>query len=558
MSSKNLEFIISAEDQFSKPFSKLIDFLKTPEAILAGSITAGAGVTVMLGKITSEVAEAYEKVSNVSEKLGITTEALSELQYAAKQSGIESNTFDMALQRMVRRSAEAAQGFGEASGALKELGLSASQLASMSPDEQLKAIADALQLVPSEADKVRLAFKLFDSEGVALVQMLKDGSAEIQKFSDEAHKLGVVVSEEMSEAAKEYTEEQKRFNASWQGLKNKIAEEFLGPGTKALELMGSMVEDLKGLVGGLFELKDAALDAAGNGLTTLGEILKEDGEAMDDFMTKYIMPLINQLDKLSWADGEGGWLDDYLKKQSQAEQKLREVEQQHYMVISSVKAEAASLKDLQNAYDAFYGYTADQATKGFEINLKVNATSLKAISDQLKEFKATLEGADGAGLGAEIDRSTINVADLQNEMAALKTRAEEIKLSGINSDYAVEEIERISDQMQGVKEKLSVLAEPKLKLEALEADFKLAEGGFTEVRNFISQPINMSVNDSAALASLFNLRREIQNLDGQKITVYVEAQGTGGVSQDTVAEIDKQLAENIKRGSSAVGAALTQ
>lgn len=550
--SKNIEFIISAEDKFSKTFTKLIDFMKTPEGILVGIAAGGLAVTAVLEKLTSQVAESYEKVAQTADKLGLTTEALSGLQYAAHQAGVESNTFDMALQRMVRRTAEAAKGMGEATGALNELGLSAASLNQMSPDEQLIAIADALEKIPNEADKVRLAFKLFDSEGVALLQMFKEGTDEMQRFREEAAQLGIVVSEEAAEAARDYAEANKRFKASWEGLKNKIGEEFLGPGADALDMMASMVGDLKDLVEVLGRFKNAVADTTSETADGLEEWVDRTsetiGKAINDW-DPWIFRItgLTEYHRQLWAEQEK------LGKQQAL------IAQQSQMVAAAAKGEEASLKDLQNAYAALYGYVDEEAVKGFEINLKVNSTALKTISDQLKELQSSIEGTSGDGLGSEIDRSTINVVDLQNEMGALKQRAEEITLSGINSDYAVSEIERISDQMQGVKEKLAVLAEPKLKLEALEADFKLAEGGFTEVRTFISQPVKMSVDTNPALAAIFGLEQQIRNLDGQKITVYVEAQaGSGGVSSETVAEIDRQLAESIKRGGSAVGAALTE
>ena len=49
--------------------------------------------------------------------------ALQELRFAAKASGIEQQTLDMALQRFTRRAAEAAQGTGEAKDALAQMGM---------------------------------------------------------------------------------------------------------------------------------------------------------------------------------------------------------------------------------------------------------------------------------------------------------------------------------------------------------------------------------------------------------------------------------------------------
>jgi hypothetical protein len=101
----------------------------------------------------------------------------------------------MALQRMTRRLAEASQGTGEAVKAIAELGLSAEDLGKLAPDEQFRMIADAMSKIPSQADRVRLSFKLFDSEGVALVNTLALGSKGIDEMRDRLAALGGTFSE---------------------------------------------------------------------------------------------------------------------------------------------------------------------------------------------------------------------------------------------------------------------------------------------------------------------------------------------------------------------------
>ena len=76
----------------------------------------------------------------------------------------------MALQRFVRRVAEAANGTGEAKDALAQMGIALrDQSGNLRRSEDLLAdVADAFARIEDPAERVRLAFKLFDSEGVAL------------------------------------------------------------------------------------------------------------------------------------------------------------------------------------------------------------------------------------------------------------------------------------------------------------------------------------------------------------------------------------------------------
>jgi hypothetical protein len=107
-------------------------------------------------------------------KIGVDVEALQELRFAARAAGVEQGTLDMALQRFTRRAAEAAQGTGEAKDALAQMGI---VLHDQSDPPERALLGDVAEAFASRirAERVRLAFKLFDSEGVALVNLLSDG-----------------------------------------------------------------------------------------------------------------------------------------------------------------------------------------------------------------------------------------------------------------------------------------------------------------------------------------------------------------------------------------------
>lgn len=162
---------------------------------MVGGLAAalGAGVSVSAFR---RAASDLDRLAKTSAKLGIATERLGGLQYAASQTGVETNKLNMALQRMTRRVAEAAGGSGEAVNALRELGLNAGELNRLSPDQVFSRVATAMQGVSSQSDKVRLAFKLFDSEGVDLVNTLSLGADGLKRMQREARQLGIVFSGE--------------------------------------------------------------------------------------------------------------------------------------------------------------------------------------------------------------------------------------------------------------------------------------------------------------------------------------------------------------------------
>lgn len=173
-------------------------------AVITSAAVAAVGGAMLV--MVRETAAAGDQLAKTSAKLGIATDALQELRFAAERSGVASGTLDMALQRMTRRLSEAGKGGGEALNAIKELGLNASELAAMAPEDAVNRISDALAGVPNQADRVRLAFKFFDSEGVALVNMMQDGSEGVNRLREEFRALGGGISADGAKNAEEFTD----------------------------------------------------------------------------------------------------------------------------------------------------------------------------------------------------------------------------------------------------------------------------------------------------------------------------------------------------------------
>ena len=157
----------------------------------------GAATIAGLAAMTKSALTAADAIAKTSDKIGISTAALQELRYAASQTGVSTQTLEMALQRMTRRVAEAAQGTGEAKAAIAELGLNAQELARLSPDEAFRRLSTAMEGVANQGDRVRLAMKLFDSEGVALVNTMRGGAEQLDQFSQTARELGLVLDESL-------------------------------------------------------------------------------------------------------------------------------------------------------------------------------------------------------------------------------------------------------------------------------------------------------------------------------------------------------------------------
>ncbi|MEM1356336.1 MAG: hypothetical protein AAGH88_15790 [Planctomycetota bacterium] len=202
-----------------------------------GAVAIGGGVFAGLSRELARL----DEVAKVAGRLGSTTEELSRMQFAAQQTGVGVSTLNMALQRMTRRVAEAANGSGEAVNALKELGLDAERLARMTPGGAMEEIADAMQRVGSQGDRVRLAMKLFDSEGVALVNTLAEGAEGLRRFGVESDRLGNTVDSKAARAAEDFNDAVTRLKASLRGTVGALADDVVPAFTGVVDKVSTLI-----------------------------------------------------------------------------------------------------------------------------------------------------------------------------------------------------------------------------------------------------------------------------------------------------------------------------
>lgn len=227
MASENVNIVIKAVDKTKKTFRAVtmgLNMVKKAVFSLKSGLLALGGIAGM-GYLVKQSMNTIDVLGKTASKIGIATDELGALRYAAEQTGVASNTLDMALQRMVRRVSEAAMGTGEAVKALKEMNIDAAKLNDLSPDEQFRAIAEAMAGVENQSDKVRLAMRLFDSEGVALVNTLDGGKTALDAFEKRARELGMTLSDDLVDGVEEANDAIATFQGFLGGMfKTTVAE----------------------------------------------------------------------------------------------------------------------------------------------------------------------------------------------------------------------------------------------------------------------------------------------------------------------------------------------
>lgn len=193
MAQKKVNFLITAKDNASKHFRKLNSTLKAVnksiKPVVGGLKTfakvtgVATGALVLIGRQSFKFMDTLDKVSR---KIGVSTEFLQKLRFAGTQTGVDVRKLDMGLQRFARRVDEARNNTGEAMGALKELGIqfNTSTGTAKTTEQIFMDVAKQMANMEDGGRKLRLGFKLFDSEGVAVVNTMTELNKQFSIFED--------------------------------------------------------------------------------------------------------------------------------------------------------------------------------------------------------------------------------------------------------------------------------------------------------------------------------------------------------------------------------------
>ncbi len=193
-----------------------------PAGLIAGASIAALGVGITA--LVMPVARVGDEFFKLSQKTGVSVEALTALDYAAKLSDVTTEGLTKALQKLSVAMFDTQVNGDEGSAALKALGVSATDAhGQIRPTEAvLLDLAEKFADMPDGADKAALAVKLFGKEGLAIIPFLNQGREGITALMEEAQRLGLVMSEDVARASEVFNDNLTRLSALFEGVQRQI------------------------------------------------------------------------------------------------------------------------------------------------------------------------------------------------------------------------------------------------------------------------------------------------------------------------------------------------
>src|SRR3990167_8838815 len=201
---------------------------KASIGIAAVSAVASATVGVMFN-LAKSAAAVGTQLFNDSQKYAQHVEFLAGIQYAAGTAGVAYGSLAVGLRTLSRNLEATAQGSDEQAGAFLRLGVSALDAAGKArpANAVLLDLADKFKTMPDSTEKTALAMRVFGRAGSELIPFLNKGSEGIGKLTDEAQRLGLVMSKEQTVAAERFSSGLDRIEAASRGLKITIGNALI-------------------------------------------------------------------------------------------------------------------------------------------------------------------------------------------------------------------------------------------------------------------------------------------------------------------------------------------
>jgi hypothetical protein len=251
----------------------------------------GAGVVAPFVGAAKVFADMGSDLLDMSQRTGLSVEALSELGYAADQTGADVATLEAGLRRMQRTILDASDGMASAVDALAHLGLSVADLQGLSPEDQFKLIADRLSQVEDATMRAGLAMVLLGRSGTRLLPLFQEGAAGIEELQQQARELGLTISTEDAAAAEEFGDQMATL---WTVLKRAVftigsaleplLSQLADTLTRVSTIVSAWIADNRQLVMTVFKVGAAVL-VAGAALVALGASISGLGIALGGIAT---------------------------------------------------------------------------------------------------------------------------------------------------------------------------------------------------------------------------------------------------------------------------------
>lgn len=193
--------------------------------VIAGMAKAiDAAVTSSINKL--------EELGKTSQQIGVSVEALSRLEFAAKKAGVSADELSQAVKLFARnageiRSATEAPDAFVVSMRNLQVVLEAGGGKVRDTTALILDLSDRFSRMPDGVEKTALALKLFGQAGASMIPLLNQGREQMAAYMAQADAMGATMSKNQTDAALKFNNTLRSISGTFDSLIKRVVGEFL-------------------------------------------------------------------------------------------------------------------------------------------------------------------------------------------------------------------------------------------------------------------------------------------------------------------------------------------
>ena len=234
MTQDRAQLLITAVDQTRSAFDSIRGNLARlgDESSRVKGLLAGLGVSLSVAGFAAMIKsaiDAADHLNKLSQKIGISVEALSTLRFAAQLSDVSLESLQKGIKSLSQNITEANTGIGDGAQLFEALGISVKNAdgSMKSTEDVLLQVANVFANLEDGAVKTALAVKIFGKSGMDMIPFLNQGAAGINQLTAEAERLGLKLTTETARSAEAFNDNLTALKASSSSLGIALARDFL-------------------------------------------------------------------------------------------------------------------------------------------------------------------------------------------------------------------------------------------------------------------------------------------------------------------------------------------
>lgn len=206
-------------------------FGKISGVALASVAAGAAAASAALAVAVKGAIDHADEMGKAAQKAGVTVEALSRLEYAAKLSDVSLEGLTGGLGRLSKAMAEVAGGAkGGPATAFAALGISVKDAQGnlRTADEVFRDVADRFGRMEDGATKTSVAMQIFGKSGADLIPLLNSGADGLAAMAAKSDAVGYTLNGRTTAGAEAFNDSLTGIGLTLQGVTNTVMTETIG------------------------------------------------------------------------------------------------------------------------------------------------------------------------------------------------------------------------------------------------------------------------------------------------------------------------------------------